>query len=180
MHAALAAAMVSLAALAARGAEPDEERLYNLRVHLLPEDAQVELRRAAGDTLVCGAPCDKLVQFRRSDEFRLTGPDLAPSDDFVFRPRDGTVTLRVHPASQAPRTAAKGVLIASVVVLLTSNVILSVGNAQQVNRICYGTCDINSTQIAGLVGDGIGLVALIAGVVMWSSAPSTTWETVSP
>lgn len=176
--------MIALAAvLIAAAAEPAPERVFQLRVHLLSNDQRVELRRNDADAAICTAPCGAAVALRTGDEFRLTGPELAPSDSFTFYPRDGDLTLKVTARPDKPRAISKGVIIAGAAVVLLSGIVADVGVAKAQNDcgagVAYTNC-WNGVITAGFVGTGLGLVTAIAGIIALVSNPPTTWERVAP
>ncbi|HUJ29320.1 MAG TPA: hypothetical protein VLW85_25045 [Myxococcales bacterium] len=177
---ALAAAL--LAATAALADQPPQERVFQLRVHLLSNDQRVELRRGDSDAAICTAPCGTTIALRAGDEFRLAGPELAPSDAFTFYPRDGDLTLKVTARPQKPRTISKGVIIAGAAVFLLSGIVADVGIAKAQNDcgagVDYSNC-WNGAITAGLIGTGIGVVTAVAGIIALVSNPPTSWERVS-
>src|SRR5262249_58053636 len=88
----------------------ERDRSYALWVHLLTDDDKVELYRSAG-ALVCTSPCGIVLDLRPGDLFYFGGADIAQSEDFNFRPRDGEVTLRVNARPEEPRRTARNVMI---------------------------------------------------------------------
>jgi len=108
------AACLVLAAGAASAAEPQPPAPnWSVKVHLVSDDARVELRRAAAglNTTVCKTPCDAVVPFHYNETFTLGGAGLTTSDQIIFPPRDGDLTLRVHATPESRRMIGTGLIV---------------------------------------------------------------------
>jgi hypothetical protein len=177
-----ALALVTLLSFAVRAQEPPPppppDSGFSLRVHLLSPDARVQLRQALpGDPIVCTAPCDKLLDLHDAELFTLGGPGLAPSDEFNIRPRDGELTLQVHPASSGPRTAAKVGIVVGALLVLSGGVTGSI-----VQNDCFEDGGCTSRQVVdnrvtgGLIASGA--VVIIVSVIALLNSSRTSYDVV--
>lgn len=170
---------VLLAALSARAAEPAEpvDPVWNLRVHLLSDDERVELRHSLPQkdyTVVCKTPCDRVVQFRQADEFRLAGDGLLSSEPFEFRPRNGDVTLKVSTGKRVPIYVGTAIAFAGG---LAANIgLYSVMWARQEDVSCAisETCGPHDTlRKTGYILMASGLAVFATGVAILLFSPRT-------
>jgi hypothetical protein len=146
-----------------------------VRVHLISDDARVELRRSAAKLAepVCRAPCGAEVEFRPDEKFKLGGPGLSDSEEFSIRPRDSDLTLRVIARSQTPRTVGKVLVIGGGIAIGLAEAISYAGLLCAVQE----GCSTNQGVIAPLVYGGIA-AALVGGIVLLAS--QSTQYTVKP
>jgi hypothetical protein len=168
-----APARVPAPALTSAYGEPS----WTLRVHLLTEDERVELRRVADNALICKAPCGQELQFHQSDEFVLRGKGLSPSPPFLFSPREGDVSLRVQPASAAPRFAG-GVLVAGGAAAAAIGGLYALAEAAA--SICMADsngCTSHADQVqTGAIVALAGLGAAAIGLLILLSTHPTTYS----
>jgi hypothetical protein len=159
--------------------EPAPAHSWTARVHLLSDDARVELRHlgVGNDVLVCKAPCGVAVSFRASDVFRLDGTGLRQSETFHLPPRAGDLTMRVSARDQGPR-------VAGVVLLVAGSAAAAIGGILAVPAFAFGDvfCDQdpqcaagNSTRRATFLGVFLGgvVVAALGTVLVVTSKPTT-------
>jgi hypothetical protein len=169
-----------LGAFTVRAEEPPPpEPTWSLRVHLISDDARVELRRAAASLAapICKAPCDTELQFRSGEVFTLGGPGLNSSEEFTFRPRDGDVTLQVHAAAQGPRTAGKVLIVLGVLATIGGGAVSDVMQTSCTTGAAGSVC--STQQVAPGVAGGLilgGLVAIVVGAIMVVSSHTTEFN----
>jgi hypothetical protein len=157
------AAYLVLAAGAASAAEPPPPApTWSVKVHLLSDDARVELRRATAglNTTVCKTPCDAVVPFHDNETFTLGGAGMTTSDQIVFPPRDGNLTLRVIAKPEAPRTTGKALIVVGAVSVAASNIYLIAQCSSQGIVNCSG----GSLAASGALYLG-GAAAIVTGIL---------------
>jgi hypothetical protein len=149
-----------LLAFGARAAEPPPTAAsdsWTARVHLVTDEKRVELRRVADDALVCKAPCDVDVAFKRGDFFLLKGQGLAPSDTFDFAPGNGKVRVKVNPGYRERFGAGIGVIVLGGLVVAGSFFAAANGDADGRSAGALGVVALGGVIIAG------GVALMISG-----------------
>src|SRR5262249_18437156 len=149
-------------------------------VHLLSDDDKVELHRSAG-ALVCTSPCGIVLDLRPGDLFYFGGADIAQSEDFNFRPRDGEVTLRVNARPEEPRRTARNVMIGGAILIVAGTVLGYVAVVQRASGCVNAPPDCSSGQstlYAALAVDAVGLGLILGGLAYRSGHPVTDWSVV--
>jgi hypothetical protein len=154
-----------LLAFGARAAEPPPPTAasdsWTARVHLVTDEKRVELRRLADDALVCNAPCDVDVAFKRGDFFQLKGQGLAPSDTFDFAPGNGKVRVKVNPGYRERFGAGIGVIVLGGLVVAGSLFVAVAANSDTDSRSAsYGALGVGA--LGGLIIAG-GVALMISG-----------------
>jgi len=140
-------------------------------LHLLSDDARIELQDAEGKT-VCKTPCNADVPVLYGDSFTLSGPGLRSSDAFAFDRDDTDVTLRVHAGSGG---RVIGYVFAGLGggIALTSLAWLGLASipspAQDGRPVTVGS--------GPYIGLGVGLaIAALGGLVILNTRPTTEFS----
>jgi len=164
-----------------------------LLLHLEADRPGVELRSAGSDAVICSAPCDRALAYDARDQFVLAGEEIARSDAFHFA-RPGQVALSVHSGSRARATGGKMAVVFGVLGLIGGAVLENYATAVDVNNATEGLArslgclfnrncqqgpseDTTSLHTSAYVSVGVGVAAIVAGLLLSRSA-ETTWTSV--
>lgn len=108
---------------------------------------------------VCAAPCDRVVDASRGQQFAVVGDDMPPSDAFRLSDRAGDATIKVDSGSSGLRTGG-GVLATFGILGLTAGIPMIVIGAAVDGK----TAD--TLTAAGAVATGAGAAFLAGGIAM--------------
>jgi hypothetical protein len=122
---------------------------------------------AASTSPVCQAPCDRIVDGRKGQEFFFSGPGMPTSSSFQLVNRTGNVNVRVEGGSSAGRAGGGVLALLGLVGVVTGGTMLFVGAISSSNDITGGGGDSGKGLItAGGVTLAASAVALGGGIVL--------------
>lgn len=182
--------MFALIAVLAQAAEPGV-----VQIQIDSPDPHVQLKRHEGsavvplgtgaalvesNSIVCRAPCNKVVDARDGHEFFLSGRGVTDSSRFQLFEYSGPVTIHVDPGTQAYRTLGKVLTYGSIAPILFGGLMFwtaqGMKNDDQLDPETRADWR-NAEKTYGFVLLG-GAAMLTTGIVLW--ATSGTTYTIEP
>ena len=124
---------------------------------------------------VCTAPCDRIIDATQGDEFYFSGKGITRSERFSLVDVSGDISAHVHPGSEGMRTAAVVGVVTGTLLTLVGGATLASGLAWNASNDADSHAAASTAAATGGVLLGVGVAALVTGVVLMVSS-STTYE----
>ncbi len=116
------------------------------------------------DRPVCVSPCDRVIDGRKGQSFKLSGPGVVESDKFQIANLSGDVEAHVDAGSNGARFG--GFTLALVGLMGVSGGALVAGMSTAYHDPIFGN-QAHVMEVGGLIGLGIGAALTVGGIVLW-------------